>query len=72
LRLAAQWLLTTCGLQRVQVLTEPDNTAMLGAARAAGFQFEAVLRGYQRERDGRVDCAVLSLIRADVRDSARV
>jgi RimJ/RimL family protein N-acetyltransferase len=72
LRLAAHWLLTTCGLERVQVLTEPDNAAMLGAARAAGFRFEGILRGYQRDRAGRIDLAVLSLVRADVPDSARV
>jgi RimJ/RimL family protein N-acetyltransferase len=71
LRLAAKWLLTTCGLERVQVLTEPNNAPMLGAARAAGFQLEGVLRGYQRDRSGRVDCAVLSLVRSDLRDSAR-
>jgi RimJ/RimL family protein N-acetyltransferase len=72
LRLAGEWLLTTCGLDRVQVLTDPANAAMLRAARAAGFQFEAILRRYQRGREkSRVDCAVLSLVRADVRDSTR-
>jgi RimJ/RimL family protein N-acetyltransferase len=71
LRLAAEWLLTTCALKRVQVLIDPTNQAMLNAARAAGFQFEGVLRGYQRERGARIDCAVLSLVRADVGDSGR-
>jgi RimJ/RimL family protein N-acetyltransferase len=72
LRLAGVWLLETCGLERVQVLAEPANAAMINAARAAGFQFEGVLRRYQRGRENcRIDCAVLSLVRADVRDSAR-
>jgi RimJ/RimL family protein N-acetyltransferase len=71
LRLAARWLLTTSDLERVQVLAEPDNGPMLGAARAAGFQFEGILRGYQRDRSRRVDCAVLSLVRSDLRDSVR-
>jgi RimJ/RimL family protein N-acetyltransferase len=72
LRLAGEWLLTTCGLERIQVLTDPANQAMLCAARAAGFQFEGILRRYQRGRENRrVDCAVLSLVRADVGDSAR-
>jgi RimJ/RimL family protein N-acetyltransferase len=44
---------------------------MLGAARAAGFQFEGILRGYQRERGARVDCAVLSLVRSDLGDSTK-
>jgi RimJ/RimL family protein N-acetyltransferase len=69
LRLAAEWLLTTCGFERVQVLADPANAAMIAAARAAGFEHEGVLRGYQLERGQRVDCTVLSLVRADLRDS---
>jgi RimJ/RimL family protein N-acetyltransferase len=68
LRLAGEWLLTTCGFERVEVLADPGNPAMIGAARAAGFQFEGVLRSYQRGREkSRADRAVLSLVRADVR-----
>jgi RimJ/RimL family protein N-acetyltransferase len=66
LRLAAGWLLAACGLQRLQVLTEPDNEAMLATARAAGFRFEGVLRGYTLERGRRVDNAILSLLVEDV------
>jgi len=62
LRLVSAWLLRTCRLARVQVLAEPDNEAMIRAARAAGFTYEGVLRGYIRERGGRVDNAVLSLL----------
>jgi hypothetical protein len=36
------------------------------AARAAGFNFEGVLRGYTRERGARIDNAVLSLVRGDL------
>lgn len=66
LTLVAPWLLERCGLQRVQILTEPDNEPMIDAARAAGFAFEGVLRGYTRERQTRVDAAVLSFVRADL------
>jgi RimJ/RimL family protein N-acetyltransferase len=66
LRLAAAWLFETCRLERVQVLTEPDNEAMLGAARAAGFQYEGVLRAYHRYRAGRVDLATMSLLPSDL------
>src|SRR5205807_3110729 len=59
LRLAAAWLFDRGGLERVQVMTEPGNEPMLKAARAAGFVYEGVLRGYTRERGSRVDCAVL-------------
>lgn len=37
LRLATDWLLGTCGLERVTLLAEPDNAPLLAAARAAGF-----------------------------------
>lgn len=67
LALAGEWLLLEGGLERVHVLTEPDNEPMLRAARAAGFSFEGVLRGYVRERPGRIDAAVLSLVRRDLR-----
>ena len=39
---------------------------MIAAARAAGFTFEGVLRGFTFERGQRVDCAVLSLLPADL------
>jgi RimJ/RimL family protein N-acetyltransferase len=66
LRLASEWLLRSCGLERLEILTEPDNHAMIGAARAAGYRDEGVLRGYRRERDGRVDVAIMSLLPADL------
>jgi RimJ/RimL family protein N-acetyltransferase len=49
LRLAGRWLLGPCGLQRLQIVTESDNDAMIRAARAAGFLDEGILRAYVRE-----------------------
>jgi len=66
LRLVGAWLLRTCRLARVQVLTEPDNQAMIGAARAAGFTYEGMLRGYTGQRGERVDNVVLALLASDV------
>jgi RimJ/RimL family protein N-acetyltransferase len=66
LRLAASWLFDSCGLERIAVLTEPDNEPMLRAARAAGFLDEGVLRAYTRERGRSVDSAVLSLLPTDL------
>ncbi len=66
LRLVADWLFAACGLQRVTVLTEPANQGMLGAAEAAGFVHEGVLRAYTLERGARVDCAILSLLPGDL------
>lgn len=65
LRLSVEWLFSACELQRLQLLTHPDNEAMLAAARSAGFQFEGVLRGYERERRGRADLAILSVLAGD-------
>ncbi len=66
LRVASKWLLGPCRLERLQILTEPDNEAMIAAARAAGFVYEGVLRGYTREQGNRVDNAVLALVRSDL------
>jgi RimJ/RimL family protein N-acetyltransferase len=76
--LAGPWLLIEAGLERVELQTQTDNQAMLSAARAAGFQFEGVLRGYYRAfaglprryhrgPDARVDMAILSLVQRDLR-----
>ncbi|HEY2161176.1 MAG TPA: GNAT family N-acetyltransferase [Solirubrobacteraceae bacterium] len=66
LRLVASWLLSEVGFERVQILTETDNDRMLRAARAAGFEYEGVLRQFLREQGSRVDVAVLSLVRRDL------
>jgi RimJ/RimL family protein N-acetyltransferase len=66
LRLVSEWLLKTCQLERVEILTEPDNTPMLRAATAAGFTLEGVLRAYLRERGQRVDAAILSRLPGDL------
>jgi RimJ/RimL family protein N-acetyltransferase len=67
LSLTAPWLLRDCGLERVQVLTEPDNAAMIRSAQSAGFTNEGVLRGYTRVRGRRVDNVVLSMVTRDLR-----
>jgi RimJ/RimL family protein N-acetyltransferase len=66
LRVLAHWLFDRCGLQRLELLTEPDNARMIGAARRAGFVEEGVLRAYVRERGARLDVTVLSLLPADL------
>ncbi|MDQ6835154.1 MAG: GNAT family N-acetyltransferase [Actinomycetota bacterium] len=66
LRLAGGWLLGPCGLDRLEVLTEVDNQAMLGAARRAGMVEEGVLRAYLRERGRRIDVTIFSLLPADL------
>jgi RimJ/RimL family protein N-acetyltransferase len=70
LRLAAGWLFRECGLERLQLLTEPANELMRRAAAAAGFAEEGVLRGYTLERGARLDCVMLSLLRRDLEGRA--
>jgi RimJ/RimL family protein N-acetyltransferase len=70
LRLAAGWLFSACGLERVEVQTEPHNEALLRAAHAAGFVHEGVLRSYVGERGRRVDMAILSLLPSDLEPTA--
>ena len=63
--LMSSWLLHNTSLERLQLVTEPDNEPMLSTARAAGYVHEGVLRGYTLERGRRVDCAILSLLRGE-------
>jgi RimJ/RimL family protein N-acetyltransferase len=66
LALLGRWLFERCGLQRLELLTEPDNTRMVSAARRAGFVQEGILRAYVRERGRRLDVMVLSLLPSDL------
>ncbi len=66
LRLAAGWLFATCGIERVELLTPPDNEPMLRAAATAGFVREGVLRAFLRDRRRRRDMVILSLLPKDL------
>ena len=61
-----RWLIEQAGLERVQVLIDPANAAMLATAASAGFQREGVFRAHWRERRGRTDAEVWSLVRRDL------
>jgi RimJ/RimL family protein N-acetyltransferase len=67
LALVGGWLLSEGGLERVQILTRPDNGRMIAAGEGAGFAFEGVLRANRLRPGGRADEAVLSLVRRDLR-----
>jgi RimJ/RimL family protein N-acetyltransferase len=69
LALAGRWLLESGAMMRVELFADPDNRALAGAAAAAGFVAEGVLRGYLRERERRVDAAVFSLVSSDVAEA---
>jgi [ribosomal protein S5]-alanine N-acetyltransferase len=66
LRLVGGWVLGTCSMARLELLAQPDNAALIGAAAAAGFIREGLMRGYERKRGTRVDVVIMSLIPADL------
>lgn len=67
LRLAAGWLFDASGLERLALVTDPDNEAMVKAARGAGFVYEGLLRSYGFERGRRRDMVLLSLLPSDLK-----
>jgi RimJ/RimL family protein N-acetyltransferase len=69
LALAGRWLIADVGLHRLQILADPSNPAIQGAARRAGFKAEGVLRGYRPgagKAGFRTDAEILSLVAADL------
>jgi len=66
-----RWLIEEARIERVQLLIEPANVAMLGTAARAGFKREGLLRGHWRERRGRADADVWSLVRRDLTPAPR-
>jgi [ribosomal protein S5]-alanine N-acetyltransferase len=55
----------TMGLNRIEALLLPDNSASLGLLYKLGFQSEGLLREYQQIGDRFVDLAMLSLLRKE-------
>jgi RimJ/RimL family protein N-acetyltransferase len=64
-RLALRWMFEDLGLERVQVVTTPDNAGSLAVARRLGFVQEGVLRGRDIEDGARIDILVHGLLRSD-------
>jgi RimJ/RimL family protein N-acetyltransferase len=69
LRLLARHGLDELGLQRVDLITDPDNVASQRVAEKVGFQREGVLRAHLRHPDGRVrDSVMFSLLPGELRE----
>lgn len=64
-RLVVEYAFERLALERIQLLTLPDNVASKRVAERAGFQQEGVLRAYRRAGDGRADMLVYSRLRDD-------
>lgn len=64
--LLATWAMANNGFHRVEARVATGNEASLRTLRGVGFVDEGVLRDAGYTHDGRVDLAVLSLVRGDV------
>ena len=66
LRLLARWAIEEADAGRVQLSTEPDNTASQRVAEKAGFQREGVLRALMEFKGRRRDAVMYSLLPNDL------
>jgi RimJ/RimL family protein N-acetyltransferase len=65
-RLLAIWAIRQLGLERVELLANPENDASLKLAERAGFTREGTLRRYRRRHGVREDLVMFSLLAEDV------
>jgi RimJ/RimL family protein N-acetyltransferase len=69
LRLLARHALVDLALQRLDLITDPDNHASQRVAEKVGFQREGVLRAHLRHPDGRIrDSVMFSLLPGELRE----
>ena len=69
LRLLSRHALDELELQRLDLITDPDNLASQRVAEKVGFQREGVLRAHLRHPDGRVrDSVMFSLLPGELRE----
>ena len=68
LRLLSRHALDELEVQRVDLVTDPENTASQRVAEKVGFQREGVLRAHLRHPDGRIrDSVMFSLLPGELR-----
>ena len=69
MRSLCRWGLGDLELQRLELITEPDNVASQRVAEKVGFQREGVLRSHLMHGDGRLrDSVMFSLLPGELRD----
>jgi [ribosomal protein S5]-alanine N-acetyltransferase len=64
--LVARWALTEAGVERVEALVEPDNSASRRVLENVGFQQEGHLRSYLVISRARADALIYSLLPSDL------
>ena len=68
LRLVCEWGLADLELERLELITDPDNTASQRVAEKVGFHREGVLRSHLPHPDGRRrDSVMFSLLPGELR-----
>jgi RimJ/RimL family protein N-acetyltransferase len=67
LRLYAAWAFEELGIERLEVLVQPDNEPSLALAERVGFKREGLLRSQTVLRGKRVDMVVLGMLRGELR-----
>jgi RimJ/RimL family protein N-acetyltransferase len=69
LRMVARWALDELELQRLDLITDPDNLGSQRVAEKVGFRREGVLRAHLRHPDGRIrDSVMFSLLPGELRE----
>jgi [ribosomal protein S5]-alanine N-acetyltransferase len=66
-RMLAEWAVTTLGIERLELLANPENEASQRLAERAGFTREGTLRKYRRRHGVREDLVMFSLLTEDLR-----
>jgi RimJ/RimL family protein N-acetyltransferase len=64
-RLVSDWAFTELGIQRMNLMTAPENMASQRVAERAGFTREGLLRAWMPTSSGRRDGVMFSLLAAD-------
>jgi RimJ/RimL family protein N-acetyltransferase len=65
-RLVSKWAFRQMNVARLQLWTEPANTASQGVAERSGYQREGVLRRFDEIAGRRVDSVIFSLLPEDL------
>jgi RimJ/RimL family protein N-acetyltransferase len=69
LRVLSRWALEELHLQRLELVTDPENIPSQRVAEKVGFQREGVLRSHLRHPDGRIrDSVMFSLLPGELRE----
>jgi RimJ/RimL family protein N-acetyltransferase len=70
LRVLSRFGLDELGLQRLELITDPDNVASQRVAEKVGFQREGLLRAHLRHPDGRIrDSVMYGLLPGELREA---